>query len=479
MGGMTSWKGVRLRFGLFLLTWTGLLSFASAARPHQLTLKHPGRTCLPYSSTVEQCATSSDGGHHPNTPSSWVDVQGSGDASQVYSAYRLSDTLVRAVSILSRTALQRVWCHHLDGDYEHIATPTQSRVRILKYDENKPYVVAFVDCGVSADMQPAYLALTTVRVPKLAAEPGRVVPIFDRRRNASSTSSHPCLGVCTRVYGGAMHNDVTARDVAEFIEHHRHNGFGHFTFYTTAVNDDLNNALAFYASANAVTVHKFEPRVKAADIHELGQVAVINDCHLRNRGRYTLFLQADVDEFVVPRTGIDMKKELTTLLSDTAHPIEIGLQSSFIYVAKNDTQRLRTTSREIMIYPYTWRSKYVARTDDVEEAGIHELFVTSLGDAAKNRHIIPPSTAVLHHYRRADIQNGAVVNDIPSITGQVMQPTKEDASMVEHLTRYEDCIENVLATAAVVPARVHKFAGRVLGRKKGMSRGEVRNDVVW
>lgn len=467
------------RFGLFQMTLTRLLLLALAARPHQLTSQHSGRTCLPYSSTAEQCTANGD--HHPDTPSSWVDIQGAGDASQVYSAYRLSDTLVRAVSILSRTALQRVWCHHLDGDYDHLATPSRSSVRILKYDENKPYVVAFVDCGVRADMQPEYLALTTTLSPKIAAEPGRVVPIFDRRRSAASstTSSHPCLGVCTRVYGGAMHNDVTARDVAEFVEHHRHNGFSHFTFYTTAVNDDVNNALAFYASSNAVTVHKFEPRVKAADIHELGQVAVINDCHLRNRGRYTLFLQADVDEFVVPRTGMDIKKELTTLLSDRAHPIEIGLQSSFIYVAKNDTQRLRTTSREIMIYPYTWRSKYVARTDDVEEAGIHELFVTRLGDAAKNRHIIPPSTAVLHHYRRADIHNGAVVNDIPSITGQAMQPTMEDASMVAHLARYEDCIENVLATAAVVPARVHKFAGRVLGRKKGVSRSEVRNDVVW
>lgn len=475
-------------FVLLLLTFQSLSLVASAARLHQSSsVRRAPSTCTPYTQTSSQCAAQSidNAIRLHDAPSSWVDIQGAGDASQVYSAYRMSATLVRAVTILSRNATKRVFCYLMDGERGEVSDPAVATIRILKFDENKPYVVAYVECAAREASRATFLALATREKMDGIAEPGRKVPIFDltgkssndqRTQHAettlpattSSSSTPPqnsCFGVCVRVYGGSPHTVITARDVAEFVEHHRHLGFGHFTFYTTAVADDVARALAFYQSAGTVTVHKFEPRVAPTDIHELGQVAVINDCHLRNRGLYTLFLQADVDEFVVPRDGVGLIDHLQSLLASPARPVEIGLLSSFIYVAKNDTQRLRTTAREVMIYPYTWRSKYIALTADVEEAGIHELFKTTRGEAPAHRHVLPSATAVLHHYRRADVQDGVVVNDIPSIVGQAKQQTLEDATMVAHLARYEACVGDVVAAAARIPARLHKFVGRV-GRRR-------------
>lgn len=420
-------------------------------------------------------------------PSSWVNIQGAQDASQVYSSYRISADLVRAITILSRNATQNIICHFLDTARQLTSSQLSSTVKILVHDHAKPYVAAFVDCPVPDNAQFEALALSTSANITIKTGHEDVVPIFSVARreddvavqvhpssasNSTLTDSgalvaranqvkHTCLGV---VYGKSPYNSVSSRDIAEFIEHHRHLGFAHFTFYTQSPSKDVERTLAFYESFGTVSTHKFEPSVAPSDVHELGQLAIVNDCHLRNRGRYTLFLQADVDEFIVPREGVDILSHLHSLLDAKERPIEIGLQMSFLFVAKNETQRLRATSRETDIHPYSCRSKYIARTDDVDEAGIHEIFKTVHGEPTPHRHVLPTSVAMLHHYRRANIEDGKVVDDISTIVGLATQPTQEDATMLAYLTKNERCVDGVVGLMEKLPSP--KFGAREQWRRK-------------
>lgn len=378
--------------------------------------------------------------NHSQAPA-WRPIHGAGPHYLTYSAYadRVDNrSSVRVIGIVPLHNVTTLHCHyqlrrrHWTSTVAHVVGMKEGRNL-----DGPTMSGAFLTCDVQPHSSPDSVVVTahpsldglhprhldSLRVPVTPAGD----PNVDRH----------FLGACVRLFGDSEYNTVTPRTVIQFIEHHRHIGFTHFTFYESALPPAVACVLEWYARAGVVTLLRFEHGIDPASIHMNGQVIAINDCVHRTRGRYDLFLQADVDEFVVPRGNASLSAIIATASkSGSSRPSEFGLRSSFFFVTKNETDALSTVRREDRILPYKYRSKYVAVPDEVVEAGIHYLYECRKPDEP---YVVDPDTVLLHHYRRVDAPDGVIVNDIESIVGyQIVESSVRDDSMLAFVDAVRD-----------------------------------------
>lgn len=95
----------------------------------------------------------------------------------------------------------------------------------------------------------------------------------------------------------------------EWIDYHKMIGVEHFYLYNNESNDDFFNALSSYYSKGEVTLKDW-PTPQNND----WQISAYNDCLKNCKTKWIAFI--DIDEFIVPMRGKDLKKILCKYYAD-------------------------------------------------------------------------------------------------------------------------------------------------------------------
>lgn len=224
------------------------------------------------------------------------------------------------------------------------------------------------------------------------------------------------LGACMRMFSDPSSYDTTVDDVVRFLEFHRLVGVDHFTVYALdTTSAAIRCALRSYEREGAVAVIHTNLPVAVDAVLQRGQIATVNDCVHRNKGRYKAFLHADFDEFVVPR-------EHDALVPFIQHQLlnrsvsQIGLRSAFFFRGANESM-LASTEREDTVFPFKGRSKYIAVTEDVGVASVHDVLTFARGGGTV---VADPAHFLLHHYRKVRKCGATVCADGTSTSGHAL-----------------------------------------------------------
>ncbi|CAG5128737.1 unnamed protein product [Candidula unifasciata] len=211
-------------------------------------------------------------------------------------------------------------------------------------------------------------------------------------------------------------------------------GAEHFVVYNYSISPAVDQILQRYQQDGLVTVLPWP--VPTLDVHSYGQMAALNDCFYRNRNISRFVVVVDTDELIIPRNHFTWMELLDTIspeehdVSALMHPsdpsrkrfkttgsfdfrssffkisnitnwTEILSQFSFSDEEKSNIEKLKFLTlsqvwRGIKIFPEYRRTKYIARPEFVNVAGVHYVhsFVKNTGSVLVNDKL-----ALVHHYR--------------------------------------------------------------------------------
>jgi hypothetical protein len=240
-------------------------------------------------------------------------------------------------------------------------------------------------------------------------------------------------------------------ELAEMIELNRLLGAQLITFYNHTTGPAVNKVLQHYSKQGWVEVIPWrlpvivdvwppDPLIQP-EIHYFAQLLALNDCLYRHMfsSRYVVF--TDLDEFAIPRntmTWTDM------LAREFPCPKERG---AFLFPncffrrdwrddehATDAVKRLQLVTqlkvnREDNVWPHFSRSKYMLQPRMIVQIGVH--FVFEFLDRNVEGHCeVPHSTAMLHHYRLWEDEEGFEAPQVRDTTAH-----KYQASLVTSVTR--------------------------------------------
>ena len=199
----------------------------------------------------------------------------------------------------------------------------------------------------------------------------------------------------------------------EWIELNTLLGAERFTIYNYSSEYNVQKVLEHYSARGLVDVIQWNmplvvdtwPHRTKPDIHYFGQLPALQDCLYRNKKESEFIVNVDLDEFIIPR---DKKLTWAEMMSALpSHHQSYTFQNTFFRKEWNDTTEeypnkeialtyklvtLLKTRRENKIWAHGMRSKFIARTKDVQRIYVHDV------PKVKFFHV-PKGTALLHHYR--------------------------------------------------------------------------------
>lgn len=262
-----------------------------------------------------------------------------------------------------------------------------------------------------------------------------------------------------------MFNDVSANRLVEWIELNRLLGANRFEIYNFSTAQTVEQVLNYYSNKGIVEVIKWRPEVNGdgntsqeIQIHYHAQTASLNDCLYRNKRFSEFVVNLDLDEFIIPHakdvknwTGMielideSSKGFLTGVMSLISQQVNAYVlrstffttnveRTQFFYNSSKNTSvdrlnlvTLQVLEREKRIFPISERTKYIARTADVDYIYIHKP------DTKYAR--VQPEVGLLHHYRMEIPDNeigksGGFIKDltVKEKFGQALMKSVENVS---------------------------------------------------
>lgn len=196
----------------------------------------------------------------------------------------------------------------------------------------------------------------------------------------------------------------------EWVELNKILGVEKFIFYLNSVSKNVLRVLKFYESKGDVslmpwTLPRFLGDTSNNYLHYYGQLAALNDCLYRSKGKSHYISSTDLDEFIIPQVRNDFTwtNLLSRLPSHSVYIVRCSFFSQRNGCSKNKICKRRLTVdsyklRDDLILPPGKRSKYIAKTGDVTTMGIHFTWELLTG----SEYTVSPEVALLHHYRRED-----------------------------------------------------------------------------
>ena len=199
-------------------------------------------------------------------------------------------------------------------------------------------------------------------------------------------------------------------DLVEWIETNRVLGVEMFTVYVHSIDVSRRKVLEYYRSLNIMEIvnwtlyekrPKYPDKPVVEDVFYYEQLAAVNDCLHRNKGRSVHTMMTDLDEIIFPRKDSTLV-EMIHRLPDKAvysfkhalHPIDSGLTRSN---KRGRVHMLNTFLRSRDIHRgYSYSAKLIYKPDLTTKLSIH--FVKATLDYRDTYHV-DPETAMLHHYR--------------------------------------------------------------------------------
>ncbi|XP_076057297.1 uncharacterized protein LOC143034837 [Oratosquilla oratoria] len=324
----------------------------------------------------------------------------------VYSAY-MDDRKGRIIRVVGATQTKRsdrVWCKFW---YSNSSTLTvAAAVKIIRENWNLRYSACFVACP-----------LTLFRNGKQPIPPPDSVSIVSDP-NGNATNKLRVLNldvkkdevkngfaVCVKPLHFEYNN---VNQIVEFLELNKILGVEHFTLYNDTIGPGVQCVLEQYKDQGLVSVLPWKLDMQSQkEIRTEGLFAALNDCLYRYMYQYRYVLLIDLDEFIVPHANASLP-ELVAFLNTKADPRKVGaisFQNAFFYLQWPDDPSsaslpplvtLRKTRRRQRFHPHKQRSKYIAVTPYVVEAGNHFVWEFLPGRGTLN---VPNEVAFLHHYR--------------------------------------------------------------------------------
>ncbi|KAK3086758.1 hypothetical protein FSP39_022893, partial [Pinctada imbricata] len=214
-----------------------------------------------------------------------------------------------------------------------------------------------------------------------------------------------------------------AHELVEMIELNRILGANFFFFYNYSAAPNIDKVLGHYSNRGLVKVIQWRlpfpvtiVNMTTEEIHYYGQLAVINDCVYRNKGASSFVVNQDIDEFIIPRKQNNWNRMINTLPTkrqcymirsaffrkdwpDVNQSNKSDLSSEERLLAK----RYRSITilkqvREDVVFPAYVRSKWMARPECIEVAGVHNIHNQKDVVTCKT-YVVLLDDGLLHHYR--------------------------------------------------------------------------------
>lgn len=354
----------------------------------------------------------------------WQSVLGGLDSIRVLSAHldsRFEQSFVRVIAAASRRQAEQedVWClfPSLEHPYQLSKRSPWQRVKanatLMRDDFGNTYTGVFFDCPLDLGISKVAFVSVSIGPLKPVLPSGLDVMCLTGNMLPVNHGQFPGrqveFGACIKV----MHSIIpSAKEIVEFVEFSRLLGVEHFTFYNDTTNK-LSQTLAHVNSSCALRCYKDQGLLDVMDfgldlkdIQVKGSIISTNDCVYKRRHQYKYHVQVDTDEFIVPRVGQPSQYRDFLPAIRAAHNIseeaagdirEYGFQMSYFpdeCRAGDRKYRHDTTIREVSIYGYGHRSKYISVTQNVIEAGPHNV-VRGIGKTI----VASSDMALVHHYR--------------------------------------------------------------------------------
>ncbi|XP_045210415.2 beta-1,4-galactosyltransferase galt-1-like [Mercenaria mercenaria] len=216
-----------------------------------------------------------------------------------------------------------------------------------------------------------------------------------------------------------MHSNFSdTAQLTEWVELNRMLGIKKFTFYINSVSKNVRNILEYYEHKGLAVLLPWTLPKKLADLshkrlHYYGQLAALNDCLYRSKGRSLYLSSTDLDEFIIPQkpTQITWSDMLSRLPSKSVYIIRCSFFSQKRSCSRKIKCRERLTIdshkvRDNIVLGSHKRSKYIAKTSELITMGIHFIWELHTG----SEYTVNPKIALLHHYRKDDKRYTSVKN---------------------------------------------------------------------
>lgn len=237
-----------------------------------------------------------------------------------------------------------------------------------------------------------------------------LVRVVDLRRRASS-HYHDAVNfsVCAPPIFGKF-DDVA--HLVEFIEVNRVFGAEKFQLYVESVGPHLSRCLQEYVRRGIVDVQQWNlPPDIARVVHYHGQIMAINDCLYRMMYTTRYLVIPDLDEFVVPMRSdnwLSMLHDINNEMIEDADQIAsysfrnrfFPTKSSKFSSSERQFKTLTVVQADRELFPYTIRSKVMARPERVLIWHVHLLLDSSLVHRGDINAGVDAKHAQLFHYRR-------------------------------------------------------------------------------
>ncbi|XP_050405932.1 beta-1,4-galactosyltransferase galt-1-like [Patella vulgata] len=324
----------------------------------------------------------------------------------VYSSFYddIGDPIIRVIALMQRKHLKQhllclLWYNNT------ISEKVVSRVYVIPESHyGYRYRSALILCPLKAEQKPEYITITRDVTFTLT---NKLKVVYPGVRIYNITKCYPALHP----------NFGDKQQILENIETSSAIEDKHFVFYIQTVNIDVETLLGKYEEIGVVNVYKWQLPVDSHDIHYYGQLACIHDCLYRylNSSRWILF--ADLDEIVVPiltkifpnpvsdvifrqgnistncRSFMFLNAFIPTFFPDT------NLVFPWKAVAKSIGLKYILKTKRGAILGSGQRSKVLVNPRGVEIMSIHVVSVFRYNYTGC---VIPPTKALLHHYRSSD-----------------------------------------------------------------------------
>ncbi|KAL4219643.1 hypothetical protein ACF0H5_022215 [Mactra antiquata] len=316
----------------------------------------------------------------------------------MYSAYiDKRDTFVRVIGVI-RKDVKDVKCLLYYNNSTNRET-VKARIKLLPEDHKVEHTAAFILCPIRTVIEPDKVTLV---IPdfKTNLYPAPIT-IQKTRQRVWQYKYTLCVSPVHSNYNNRL-------KLIEWIEMNLLLGADNIIFYVQNVSESVMLVLRYYELFGVVTVYHWTLPVFFTDLHDrhlhyFGQVAAVNDCVYKAKYVSEYVTTFDLDEFIIPQlrhhwSWADMmatvpKRSVYMFLCNFFH-------ENPRCQAINCTDKLSLSTfiiKDNIVLPPRKRSKYIARSNDIIMAGIHQIWNTTSG---RVNYVVNPRVGLLHHYRQ-------------------------------------------------------------------------------
>jgi len=249
-------------------------------------------------------------------------------------------------------------------------------------------------------------------------QPRNMVRIVDLRRRNSDDSSECAanFSVCVPPIFGKFDS---VSDLVEFIETNRVLGAQKFQFYAESVGTQVAACLREYVRRGIVDVQPWTlPSDIAAVIFYHGQILAISECLYRLMYRTRYLVIQDIDEFVVPMNTDSWQSMLNGIVEnghfDSDRIASYSFRNRFFFVKLREDvnnftsgngivsqlKTLSVTTADKYLFPFTVRSKVMARPERILIWHVHLILDSSLVRRGDKNIKVDAKIGQLFHYKR-------------------------------------------------------------------------------